>query len=292
MQQRSHLSRRQLLFAGAALGVCGWIDGAAPRRAAAERVDPKLQEEMRKLYALDRDQDIKVVLPPFPPSRLAFYAATYPDQAQAIPAGPDAMYLRWEGDKLQIWGMTFGGGTDFPTLMRMAADIFPQEIEGDAELLKSHLAGDFAYRLGAKPEPLVRQVSRILREQFKLPAQAAFREVERKVYVARGQYAFKPLPDRERIEVYEKELGEPNVGGGGSGTFGECLQWIGMYIQKRVVNEVQNAPEKDLSWHYNEPRKNAEDRDAETVLRHITEQTGITFKEETRKVRVLFLDRV
>jgi len=153
-------------------------------------------------------------------------------------------------------------------------------------------------REGAKPETVVRQLQPILKELYRLPVRAEFREVDRKVYVAQGRFQYQPLPGRERnrIELYARELTEPNRGGGGSGDLKECLNWVGMFINRRVVSEVPDAAQVDVEWHHNEvltsDAARAANREPAGVLRHFTEQTGITFQEATRKVRVLFLEPV
>lgn len=299
METRAPFSRRRLLLAGFMLGVTG-VEGwrwatALPADAA---VDPNLQQQIDTLYALRDEEDVRAVRPPFSPLRLAFYQAEDPEQARSIPAGPDAIYFRWEDGRAKRWGMTFGGGgADFPTLMEMFLKIYPQEIEGDPVLLKKKLPGDFVFRTGARPERVAAQVQRILREQYEMPARVEFREVERKVLVARGKYQARPLPDRRenQIEIYGRELTDPQRGGGGSGTLSECLGWVGMFIRRRVVPEIPDADQIQVSWHYNErltsEKERAEDRNEAGVLRHFTEQTGITLAEETRKVRVLFLEK-
>ena len=46
-----------------------------------------------------------------------------------------------------------------------------------------------------------------------------------------------------------------------------------------------------LQWvHAQSAGKNLKPRDVVSVLKHVTEQTGLTFKEETRSVPVLFVE--
>jgi hypothetical protein len=300
MQPPKPISRRRFVAGGVLLGTLGveaLLSPLAPRRAGAfERIPPEVAEEMARRYALAEGQDVKRVAPPFAPARLEYYKAGNPLQAEMIPEGPDVMVFRWEMGKLRRWGSTFGQER-FPSLMKSLAGIYPQEIEGDPELLRKPLDGDWVVRADAKLENVVPQVERILREEVKLPARLNLREVERKVLVARGRYQFKGLPDRRdnHVEIYAKMLGAPNRGGGGSGELSDCLQWVGMFIHRRVLSEVAGAEEAQVSWHYNErltsEKERAEDREEAGVIRHFTEQTGITLAEESRKVRVLFLEK-
>jgi hypothetical protein len=70
------------------------------------------------------------------------------------------------------------------------------------------------------------------------------------------------------------------------------------FIGKRIVaSEIKDAPKGRLSWHYNLPDGGFTEaewqaaHDPEGVLKHLAEQTGLTFKEESRKVRVLVMER-
>ena len=58
---------------------------------------------------------------------------------------------------------------------------------------------------------------------------------------------------------------------------------------------IKGAPKK-VGWRYHKrspftEKERQEDMDPDGVLKHLSEQTGLTFKEENRKVRVLFVER-
>jgi hypothetical protein len=69
-----------------------------------------------------------------------------------------------------------------------------------------------------------------------------------------------------------------------------------MFIERRIVGEVEEMPKAQMTWYYHRrspftAEERQEDTDPETVLKHVSDQTGLTFKEATRKVRVLFVER-
>src|SRR5262249_972796 len=144
-------------------------------------------------------------------------------------------------------------------------------------------------------------LEKILRKEFQLAVQIRFQQVERKVYVASGKYKFKPVPGRpgNRIELYGKDLNaNPRLGGGGTGNLGEFLQWVGRFTGKRVIaGKIEDAPKKEISWDENGPdgpftdEQWKEAHNPEGVFKHLTEQTGLTFREETRRVRILLVER-
>jgi RNA polymerase sigma factor (sigma-70 family) len=256
--------------------------------------------EFAELYALPDKEVLKRVAPPFAPVRLEYYRREHAGQAQAIPSGPTSMFFRWHDGKLTNWGMHFGGdeGTDLSSLLRLVAGVYPQEIEGDQELVKKLISGDFIVREKVEVAKIVGRLQEILRRECKLPVSLTFREVERKAIVARGKYQFKPLAGRQEnhVDIYGKQLVENSGAGGGSGDFREFLDWVGMFIDRRVVGDVQNPPKGTLVWHYHRrspftEQERKEDTDPDLVLSHLTEQTGLTFKEEKRPTRVLFVEQ-
>ena len=123
-----------------------------------------------------------------------------------------------------------------------------------------------------------------------------FREVEREVYVARGEYELTPLPGQEgkgkliltdetittdEIQIFGTDL-VPNSGaGGGTGEFDEFLGWLGRWIGTPIVSEVDLKPTNQVSWHLHErspstEQTRSEDHDPILVLGNITLQTGMT----------------
>jgi hypothetical protein len=124
----------------------------------------------------------------------------------------------------------------------------------------------------------------------------SLRDVERKVIVATGKFQLAAGTDPFHIQIYGKTLITDGTGGGGGGDVDEFLKWVGMFIHSRVINKAASPSKNALAWHYNErspstEQKRAEDHDPASVLKHLTEQTGLTFKEESRSVPVLFVER-
>lgn len=249
----------------------------------------KAVAEFEKAYSLSEGENLKYMGPPFLPSRDVYFRYKDTFQWEVTPEGPDNWYFRWS-DGLKGSGMSFGK-SGIRSVLRHLTKISPEDVEGDEELLDAAFRGDFIFREGLSVEKIVSDFQDILQRDLKLPVRMTFREVPRQVIVARGAYRFTPVPGRpaDRIEIYGKKLEDPLVGGGGGGDFEDFLNWVGMYIERRVINEVENPPEGEISWHYNDRRQGSKQPDL--VLQHLTEQTGLTFKKETRRVGVLFVER-
>ena len=60
------------------------------------------------VYRLKDGENIRYIKPPFIPERLTYYRTSNPEQAKAVPRGPDYLVLRQDGDKLEMPSMGFG----------------------------------------------------------------------------------------------------------------------------------------------------------------------------------------
>jgi hypothetical protein len=262
--------------------------------------------EFDEIYSLRNDEVLRCVHPPFLPERLELYRKTRHSQAAAIPRGPEAMMLRWNaGDVLEpladaritIWSMHFGSSETLPSLVEKLLDIYPQEIEGDRELLDRQLPGDFVYRPGADESLYLAALGKIIEGQIDGPVNFVFRQVDRDVIVLRGDWKFSPVDEvaRERrsVEIYEGKLNTSrNRGGGGTGEAKDFAGWLGRYVGQQVILEAQGVPGK-LTWRYHDEERALAGRKhpvTDLVLKHIEEQTGLTCTIETRKVRRLFVE--
>jgi hypothetical protein len=246
---------------------------------------------------------VKCITAPFPDARESWFRAanTRRVMVKGTDAPPSAMLFRWNKGELKHGSASFHeSGMSLRTWLALLAKLSPEETEGDGVLLGTDVRADFVVREGASAEKVVAALEKIARKEFRLPVKMAFQEVYRNVYVASGEYRFTPVKDRPRdhFEFYARDVGDPKVGGGGSGDFAELLKAAGEFTRKRVVaGEVKGAPKGRLSWHHNTPDGpfTADQweaaHDPEGVLKHLAEQTGLTIKEESRKVRVLLVER-
>ena len=270
--------------------------------AAEEKDDPdqvrRDLETFEAAYSLAEGEVLARIVPPFIPERLVYYRSQHAGQAQAIPNGPDTMFFRWTDNKLKNWGMSFSGGNgiDLRTILRMLADVYPQEVEGDKKLFDTNVTGDFVLRTGEPREQVVSALEAILRDEPKLPVRLQFRDVKRHVFVLRGEFKFTPLPDYpDSIQIYGDKLVANSGAGGGGGDFAQFVRWVGMWIEQPVVSDVEKTP-ASLSWRYHMPRafapqERAAAKDARAVLHNLEGQTGLTFVEEEREIRLLFVER-
>ena len=111
--------------------------------------------------------------------------------------------------------------------------------------------------------------------------------------------AHSPLKDRapNEIEIYGKQVVPGGGGaGGGTGEFSTFLKWVGEWIGRPVVSEVEAPPKGQITWYYNQrdlstEQTRREDHDEALVLQHLQEQMGLTYTRERKPIRVLFVEQ-
>jgi len=257
---------------------------------------PDYAAEFNRIYSLKGDEVLIHIRPPFSRSRLAFYKRTEPDQAEAIPRGPDSMIVQWQDGEAKIWGMGFGAPESLSHLIQSVMGIFPQETEGEQQLLDQRIPGDFAFKAGAAQDLYLSDMSRILGDEMGSPVNFTFRQVDRKVVVIRGRWKFKAVDDRtgEYVEFYGSKLNaDGHADGGGSGDGKKFAGRLGWFVGQQIFLEAEGVPSQ-ITWHYNDAgRANPAGRQQleDLVLKHIEEQTGLTCTVETRNVRRLFVEQ-
>ena len=176
--------------------------------------------------------------------------------------------------------------------------ILAQEIEGDENLLAALVDADIVVRKGADEKQLLKDLQTELRDKCGVRVKFDAREEEREVVIATGKYTLKRGADGEEptVDIYASEtLKEPSAIHY-SGTE-KLLAHLGEFIGRRVIDQTDPASrDVALKHRYHQrhpatPETTAEDTDPEKVLKNVAEQTGLSFKTEKRKVRMLFVEK-
>lgn len=285
-----------LAFVSVAWSSPAWGQSAKPdpvSKRALTRAEQKLLDEFNRTYVLGDGEAVKHFAPPFLPGRIIYYHHSQPAALIRSEAeGPDSFFFRWRRNGLDcVSGAVFGVG-GLLDLIPILLDFDRHEIEGDEKLLKLPIRGDWILRDGVSDEKLLAAMEEVLQEQLQIPVEISVQELDREVLLANGDFCFTPMGDSKRVEIYGDSLVKKG-GGGGSGDLAELLRGASRFIGQRVVSNVENPPKARLSWHYNGPMQLGKmaEKDVEQVLKHLTEQTGLTFSEGIRRVRVLVVER-
>jgi RNA polymerase sigma factor (sigma-70 family) len=257
---------------------------------------------LTKHYALREGEILQSFRPPHPEARKEFFRVTRPPDDKTEWDGN--LDLFWNNGRLEFGSVTFGvpaRGQGVEGLLRALAGIVPEEVEGDRGLRwNSLVAGDFVVRRGVTAAKVVARLEEILNQEFNLPITLTLRQADRTVYVLEGKYQFTPAAPgqaKDHIELYARELipdlapppGRPAPGA----TFPEFVNQLGRFVDRRVVlGKAEGLPAK-VTWHENEVGPEAWEaaHAAGPVLKRVTEQTGLTVRQETHRVRVLTVER-
>jgi hypothetical protein len=248
----------------------------------------------------------KHIAPPFSPTRAVYCRVSHPPYADLTSRPPTSMFFKWRDGALDLSGWSFGN-RDMFTALGLLAGIHRQEIEGDVKLLTSdRVIGDWICRKGASKQEMIAGLEKVLNRDCGIPVRLSLRDVKRQVFVANGEFKLRPLTgikdtenlyhSEKSIYLYDKETPGRHYGGHFYGRLDQFVDYIGEFLQIRTASAVKAPPRDTLAWFActspEHPRvDDVKDRDVASVLKHVTEQTGLTFKEETRTVPVLFVEK-
>lgn len=186
--------------------------------------------------------------------------------------------------------------------MAYSTALLPSEVDFDdkTQALDVEMECDFVIRKDAPLEKLVPDLEKALAACDKSRTlRLTLIEEEREVYVATGKWKLKLRPGRKsEIDVYADEavinagLADDPFAAPRSETSlieahpRQILREIGAFVNRRIEvdAEMPDAPIKAFTHAW--PGVVA-DRDPDKVLKNVSEQIGLTFTKEMRKVRTL-----
>lgn len=289
---------------------------ADPKAKPPEKKDePAWKADFDKLYALADGEVVKYIhatTPAAQATRTDFYReviARGKKDAKPLPGAVMTFRYSKDGAKCRQVG---GGADDGEGQIGMALEhvlsgLFDETeavaLDIDLKLSGVHLAGDWVVRASATPDERMKAIQKVLTDECKVPVKLELKDVEREVLVALGEWKLTPRAWRkDAVDVYalekvvDKKLdGEAYLKG--KGDLSRFLRDAGGLAGKRVVaGEIKNAP-KEMTWYLHERNsekisEQQEDHDADAILKNVSEQTGLTFKAEKRKVPVLTATKV
>jgi RNA polymerase sigma factor (sigma-70 family) len=283
----------------------------------AARADPEpaWKGEFRKVYGLKEGELVRRVAPPYPECRAEFFKDRTREQFKRRKLDPPAEELNrdftnyftkfgWKdgwvafGEIAHTFPVKPNNGVTLSRVLDVAAGFSRTRLDADVEVLETRVTGDWVMRVGADPEKLVAAIEPILQKECGLKVTVTVKDVERDVFVLSGKYESKPVPNRKAhfVEVFARELGDRDKGGGGTGTLAEMVEYVEGFVETPVMlGPVEGAP-KEVQWHYNSrspftKEQYAEDRDPTAVLTNVATQTGLTLKLEKRTIKVLVVKK-
>jgi hypothetical protein len=276
----------------------------APAAPPAEKPDPAAVDaatkEFTAAYTLKDTENFRLILPPFLPGRLYYYAKVRGISLTPTTRSPRAMYFKCSPDFLELASAAIGDNTLWK-LITMPLGLGLLDLDGDARLLNRALLADVVWRQDAPRDALLAEMQAAFAKQFVTPLALAFRESEREVYVARGSFVYKPESIESGGVYYEGIQIDPTPPASEDqesdlavGTAENLLARVSGCIGFPIVSEITGA-DAGIMW-IESPRllnltdggsKPLSEPDLSAVLAHVAKQTGLSFSKEKRKIRRL-----
>lgn len=210
--------------------------------------------------------------------------------------GEISRLIEGNGSRFDAYFSAFGGQFSAGDLALRLTRIQKAELEGDEDLIQLPIPGDFLFRERASKEDLLNELQAIVSDEAGTAVTITFRDVERTVYTASGEFKLDLAEGRSLIDMN----GGPHSGVSseivGQGNLTNFLRSLSAYINLKIISNVK--PGDDV-FHWSErtydlDSTNAADRfpiDPSIVLKQITKQTGVQFTEEKQLLKVLFVER-
>jgi hypothetical protein len=289
-----------IMAAGAAVAIWEIIVQPAPPQV--ENLPPTTQPapapldpmaEFARVYSLPNGEALKWIEPPFVPGRLEFFRRQRPQQAKRNPNGPSAMIIYVHDGRPNISIMRFGNGFAAVGVCRFTLGISLQDIEGDKSLAPGGIKGDILVNPEANPDQILAADEKLIRSATSVPIKLTFRQVQRPVIVFSGKWSPALIDGKVQIFGLTKDTNyRTETGGyGAPNRFAARLsEWLG----ENVAIEATDLPDS-INWLVSSTGDGTPDslndiHDRDLICKHITEQTGLTWTEETRTVRRLFME--
>jgi hypothetical protein len=296
------------LLMSTGVGIVGWRTLIAPAEPNAANVTPlpatsTTPPTFQQAYGLQGNEVIRRVTPPYVKARMDFLRKINPQQARISPEFPGGLMIYARNGRFQLRQYR---GMDFylEDLIRMVLNVDRQDWVEDASLAYAAIKGDFVVNADASEEQKRIALGKVIGEAVGGTVTFTFRDVVRPVIVFRGNWKARnpdgTLWDANRgdqdIQLYGENLDRgPLHSGESSGTIDEFCNALAFWISEPAVIQASGTPAK-LSWDENSfgdgsPENRYRAVDVNLVCTHVAEQTGLSWTQEMRRTRTLFIER-
>jgi hypothetical protein len=247
-------------------------------------------EALKQIFGVTIDEPIRVIEWPTPAARLDFYQEEKPDLAATFPEGPSVMLVFWKKGSPHIWQMGFyakGGSYSITDLIFQLLQVPAADLAGEPALADVHLIGDVVADPDAGQQQLLGSLAKLISEEHGFPVKLSFRNVARPVIVFSGSWdAYQSkLASQPDLQIELKRVGD------GQGNVNDFALQLSDGLERTVVFDALRPP-AHFSWSATRNRLDLKDaQNPKLTFDDIADQTGLTWSEQTRTVRTLFVER-
>jgi RNA polymerase sigma factor (sigma-70 family) len=250
------------------------------------------RDRVEKFYALSPDQVLRYIPDVSQDIRNGYLRTS---SRRGLTGEIHNLGLCWDNGAFTTW--TIGNSSlRLDDLCRDVLSFFKVELEAPAGLLNRAIGGDYVFNANATAQQCLPAIQQIIEQRTGTRVVLSSRPVERKVVVLRGTWKAQPTtataaaaignviisfdPAENDAAPSEKGVIGTSSANGFAGHLGQC-------IGRFVICEARNLPGK-ISWRYDSNPRSRDERDA--ILDHVAEQTGLTWKEETRTIQCVRIE--
>jgi len=266
-----------------------------------DEVDPNSwQESFYSIYSLEDGEVLKRIAPPFIPDRRTYLLSSMGERA--VRNGHDLMtqyVFQWNGQLEQRGALAGSRFMPLSFVLRLVLGLDSNECDGPPEVLQLPMAGDWVVRKNAPIEDILRALKQIVKDETAREIQFVKKKVETEVIITGGKYEFKRLSgvkDGNYVLISTNKTDTYIGGGGGSGTVGNFLRWVGNRIKMPIINETESEDIK-LYWRNHDSSdlgrlSHSDEQYKEKLnmlLNNLSRQTGLTFERNTATVEKWFI---
>jgi hypothetical protein len=265
----------------------------APNGAPHKPSDGSWRFKFDEVYRLPATDPLKRVTPPYIPEREAYFNEIDAGRMFDV-TSPSISTFTWKGQaEFNSWRL------GAPTLQAVIGQVCGLPRYRLELALKDRLRpvpGDWVIRPESTTEQRMEAISRVLRTQLGWKVTLEQRQVERELFVARGQFRYAPLP--KQLDAEGGDDGMPQLvhfyvdslsgeRGAAIGDVSALLTAAGELMETEIVNESEPA-KGPITWR-NHAGAMVPPESRDKLVANIAKQTGLTFKRERRMTSRWFL---
>lgn len=242
-------------------------------------------------YSLRPGEIIKCIANTGQKGRMDLLRPIVPSSGMDLAHPPVAMLVEIKNGQPSSWSWDYQNPYQLSGLIEQLLATYPQQTEGLSTA--ALIPGDILYSGDSTTDQRRAALQQLLQGQLHEAVTLTYRDVPRKVIVLDGDWSYTPATPKPRMgeKIDTIELFEDKI----NMTAFSCSMCdrnslaglLGKYTNEQVVIDAHQVPAQ-LVGCTNEPADRVHDR--KLMLDHVAEQTGLTWSEQTRTVRRLFVE--
>lgn len=233
-----------------------------------------------QVYHLDQDQTLARIAPPYIPERQRYLSDKRLSNMFDFRTG--ICVFQWENGQAE-WNHWSGQPPTVENVLRIVAGLPRYRIQMDDFDRMRTIEGDWVIRKGVSEAECVAAISRQLQLATEWPVHFELKNLDRDVFVAQNKFVPTAAPERPGqppfIQLYLDTPGKPT--NHNAGNVHGFLVAIAENMDTEIIDETGDSDKEGVFW-TNHVNGGVAGPFREKLLKHVTDQTGITFTAARR----------